>query len=43
MKELTMHEMEQVNGGMIPFIVAIVAIDAGCQTAMWALYVSKYG
>ena len=35
-----MNEMEQVNGGMIPFIVAI---DAACQTAMWALYVSKYG
>ena len=43
MKELTMHEMEQVNGGMIPVIIAIVAIDAGCLCTMWAMYVSKYG
>ena len=35
-----MNEMEQVNGGMIVFIMAI---DAACLTTMWAVYTSKYG
>lgn len=41
--ELTMEEVNQVNGGIVPFILAVVAIDAGLQAAMWGTYVSKYG
>jgi lactobin A/cerein 7B family class IIb bacteriocin len=42
MRELNVNEIEQVNGGIIPFLLAIIAIDAGLQATMWSSYVSRY-
>lgn len=42
MHELTFVQVEEVNGGGVPFIMAVVAIDAGLLATMWGVYVSKY-
>ena len=44
MRELTFREMEEVNGGLafIPIIMGIVAIDAACLTAWWAISMNGY-
>ena len=40
MRELTLNEVHEVSGGVVPFILAVVAIDAALQATMWAVYVS---
>lgn len=34
MKELNFEEVQNVNGGIVPFIVAVVAIDLGLIASM---------
>jgi len=34
MRELGANEIQEVNGGIIPFIVAVVAIDVGLISTM---------
>ena len=41
MQELTFEQVEEVSGGIVPFILAVVAIDAGLQATMWAVHVSR--
>ena len=34
MRELSVNEVEQVDGAILPFVAAVVAVDAGLIAAM---------
>ena len=37
MRELSVKEIENVNGGIIPFIVAVVSVDVGLIASMFVV------
>jgi lactobin A/cerein 7B family class IIb bacteriocin len=42
MQDLNMTEIQDVSGGIVPFIVAVVAIDAGLIAAMGIAQMAMY-
>ncbi|WP_371194099.1 class IIb bacteriocin, lactobin A/cerein 7B family [Glaciecola sp. SC05] len=42
MKELNMTEVQDVNGGVVPFIVGVIAIDVGLIAAMGIAHMAMH-